>query len=221
MDRRLFLCCFVLLQGAVSAQTRVRWRGSKRANPIRIIFGGNYPPYDFLVDSPGRFGALGGFGVEFAKQLCEKNKLDCELVRHDYHECWTDADYPGRGLYGGGLDACSTYTYTHLRRESLDFGHAYTLKQPGGILTRLDEKGDPVVTAGSNLDGVKVGLVGGWATDLASLRFIKNGCTDENFSGYIPVTPDDPNAGPDAAMKALLAGEVDVVYTYADLLDSR
>lgn len=221
MDFKLFLCCLLLVPAVVHTQAAKPVVGVRKPKQIKFIFGGNYPPYDFLVDEPGRFGALGGFGIEFARKLCEDNNLNCEIVRNDYHECWTERDFPGRGLYGGGFDACSTYTYTHLRRESLDFGHAYTLKQPGGILSRLDENGEPVVKPGSDLSGVKIGLVGGWATDLASLRFIKNGCTDENYSGYIPVTPKDPNSGPDAAMKALVNGEIDALYTYADTLESR
>lgn len=195
---------------------------SEWQKPIRFLFGANDAPYDYMPHGARDTGGdvQTGFGVEFAKALCTKYELKCEIIRHRYEECWASDDYPGRALYGGGFHACSTYVHTHLRQASMDFGRPLAKRRPAGMLTRL-ENGKPVVSANSDLKNKLIGVVGGWAADEASLRHLKNGCTDKSFSPDKVIPIKDPNQGPDEAMAALLNGTVDAVYTFADILDTR
>lgn len=109
-----------------------------------------------------------------------------------------------------------------LCRTGVEFGHAYTRKQPAGLLTRLGKDGNPVIgPQESDLTGYKIGFIGGWATNAGSFQISENGCTDIRFSGYKAVTPKDKHEGPDAAMRALLNGEVDALYAFSSLIDNR
>ena len=189
---------------------------------VNLMMGGNYPPYDFLENLPGMPETQTGFGFEFAEEVCRIGGLDCRFVRDDYENCWTSTNVPGQGLLGDWYQACSTYTNTFLRQTGVQFGAAFTQGRSAGILTRLDPAtGSPVVPPGSNLSGVTVAVVGGWATNAESLRYLVNDCTGELFSGFTTVTPPDANAGPDAAVQALLDGEVDAVYMYASTIEDR
>lgn len=188
---------------------------------VNFMFGGNYAPYDFLENLPGAPETQTGFGFEFAQEVCRVGDLDCRFVRDSYDNCWTSGNTPGLGVQDGWYQACSTYTNTFLRQTSVQFGASYTQGRPAGILTRLDAGGQPVVSPSSNLDGVTVAVVGGWATNQESLRYIVNDCTDALFSGFSTVTPADANFGPDAAVRALLDGTVDAVYLYASTIEDR
>lgn len=190
---------------------------------IRFHFGANYEPYDFLENLPGEPEHQTGFGVEFAELLCKRNKLDCVFIRDNYEECWQSGDYPGRGLQSGWYDACSTYTNTLLRQRSVQFSHSYTMERPAGILSRLDSKGNPLIhPKDTDLGGKKIGIVGGWATNSASLKYIPNECMGgELYSNYKLETPKDEFSGPDAAMKALIDEDVDAVFLYSSLIEDR
>lgn len=87
----------------------------RKPDTIRFHMGGNYPPFEFLADEPLPYTQV-GFGVEFARILCDKFELNCEYIRAPYEECWLPTDFPGKGITDGTFDACSTYTDTHLRR---------------------------------------------------------------------------------------------------------
>ena len=82
-----------------------------------------------------------------------------------------------------------------------------------GILVRLDELGNPTVPPDSNLAGLKVADVNGWAPTEDTLRLLSNSCTGERFRDFELVIPDNGN---DAALRMLLDKDVDAVYIYAD-----
>merc|ERR1712137_1468148 len=122
--------------------------GSPSGRPQVVLhFGGNYEPYDFLVNKPGAPATQTGFGYQFGQLVC-----------------WQSNNLPGNGLQAGYYHGCSTYTNTFLRQTGVDFGDSYTTMRPAGILTRL-VNGKPVIPPNSTLDGFRIGLVGGWATD--------------------------------------------------------
>jgi len=87
------------------------------------------------------------------------------------------------------------------------------MNKPAGIITRL-ENGEPVIDGSSDLSGVKVGDVLGWAPTSDTLQTSTNMCTKENFKGFDLVFPAED--GNDAALKLLLDGEVDALWIYAD-----
>lgn len=104
----------------------------------------------------------------------------------------------------------------------MEFSHAYTNRQPAGVLSRLNEDGVPVVSPDSeDWSQVKVAFIAGWATDVGSFRVLKNGCTGKKFKGYEEVVPMDEHGGPDAAMRELVEGTVDALFAYSSLIDDR
>ena len=70
--------------------------------------------------------------------------------------------------------------------------------KPAGILTRLDSSGAPVVSPTSDLSGVTIVDVNGWAPTADTLALVRNPCTGNYFSGYNMTEP--ATEGNDAAM---------------------
>lgn len=148
------------------------------------------------------------------------------VVQTDWAECF-DNSRPGEGLKRGDFHACMTYTHTQgIRPRMLEFSNAILkMNKPAGILTRL-ENGKPVIDPKSNLDGVKIADVKGWAPTKDSIDFVANNCTGESFVNYEMIIPDDSytrDAGGDPltnandiAVAMLLDSKVDAVWIYAD-----
>lgn len=101
-----------------------------------------------------------------------------------------------------------------VRQRYLDFSHSIlSSNKPAGILARLDENGKPEVLPTSDLSGLRIADVNGWAPTKDSLQLLFNSCTGERFSDFdIHV----PEAGNDPALIDLLEGNVDAIYLYAD-----
>ena len=96
----------------------------------------------------------------------------------------------------------------------MDFSHSILdSNKVAGILTRLDSNGNPVVSPLSDLNGVRIADVVGWAPTADTLDFLSNSCTGERYSTFEMVIPEQGN---DAALSHLLDGTVDAVYIYAD-----
>jgi len=117
-------------------------------------------------------------------------------------------------------------TYTHTigaRPRWMDFSHSILEdNKPAGILTTLDSDGLPKVSPQSDLSGVKVVDVNGWAPTADGLAVSKNACTGGTvFAGYEWVTPSAETLAAyvnenDRALKTLLNGEADAMFVYAD-----
>jgi hypothetical protein len=109
-------------------------------------------------------------------------------------------------------------TYTHTagaRPRQLEFTQAFLQdNKPAGILTRLDASGNPVVSPMSDLSGVNIVDVNGWAPTDDTLAMVTNQCTGNLFSGYNMITP--TATGNDAAMAMLMDGTADAMWVYAD-----
>ena len=177
----------------------------------------NYPPYAQLgpvsEDSP-----LSGFGADFARALPEVCDLDVVLTQTQWLRCW-DTDRIGEGLATGEYHGCMTYTHTAgVRNRYLEFSNAILDdNKSAGILTRLDADGNPVINGLSNLNGIKVVDVPGFAPTEDNLAIITNICTGESFADYEIIKPttttDQEN---DDALRTLLSGDADVMWVYAD-----
>jgi len=113
-------------------------------------------------------------------------------------------------------------TYTHTageRNRFLEFSNGILrANKPAGLLTRLDSNGNPVVKPNSNLSGVTVVDVVGWAPTADTLALSTNVCTGDRFSGFTMVAPPESSTmGPnDAALSMLLSGAADAMWVYAD-----
>ena len=108
-------------------------------------------------------------------------------------------------------------TYTHtigVRNRYMEFSHGIlSHNKPAGLITRL-KNGIPEISPQSDLSGIKVVDVAGWAPTEDGLSMVTNTCTNKRFTGYTMLTPE--KAGNDAAMKMLLNGEADAIWIYAD-----
>ena len=122
----------------------------------------------------------------------------------------------GEGLDLGKYHGCMTYTHTAgVRGRFVEFTDAILqANKPAGLLTRLDENRVPWVKPDSNMSGLTIVDVGGWAPTSDGLALVENECTGGRYSDYTVVTPTED--GNDAAMHMLMSGEADAVWIYAD-----
>lgn len=177
----------------------------------------NYPPYAQLDVPPVADLTLGGFVIELAKgiEAMAPDEIEFVFAETRWANCWGNSEI-GQGLVAGWYTGCMSYTATRgVRQRFLEFSNAVQQSnKPAGILTRLDANGNPVVSPLSNLAGVRVADVNGWAPTADTLQLLGNKCTGERFHDSLElVIPEDGN---DAALRDLLDGEVDAVYIYAD-----
>merc|ERR1719148_240189 len=174
----------------------------------------DYPPYTAI----GEDLLLSGFSPDFAKGLEEICYVDIEVVQASWAECW-GSDKIGPGLLNANYHGCAAYTHTKgVRNRYLEFTKPIlAMNKAAGILTRL-ENGEPVVSGSSNLSGVTVGDVTGWAPTSDVLATSTNQCTDKEFSGFtlVPNEPAEGENANDVALKQLLDGETDALWIYAD-----
>ena len=196
---------------------------------------GNYEPYEYTTtrsDIDGKnvslpAGKPSGFAVDLAAAACAVCSLKCDFVLADTQDCWTSGGFPGNGLSAGHFDGCLAFMDTARRRLGVSFSDAIAKPRPAGILSRLGpETGGPLVSPDSDLSDKIVAVVGGWATNGRSLGDAVNTCTNITFNaspidGYIVLTANDPFGGPDAAMRKLLDGDADVLFTYETIVDDR
>ncbi len=160
-----------------------------------------------------------GFGRDVAVGLKEVCDIDVEVVQTDWSQCWSNNKI-GPGMLDGHFHGCMTYTHAKgVRNRYLEFSKPILqLNKHAGVITRLNPDGTPVVKPSSNLKGVKVVDVVGWAPTQDGLAFVENRCDGRNrFSGYELIAPtfNTGNANDDA-LRTLLDGSADAVWIYAD-----
>lgn len=174
----------------------------------------NYPPYA----ERDATGGLSGFGHDVAMgmdAMCED--IEIEVVYTPWSACWSSAGGGtlGEGLENGTFDACMTYTHTQgIRNKYADFSHGIlNVNKAAGLMVLLDERGQPKVDGQSDLNGVKVVDVGGWAPTADGLGFVTNKCTGGKYSSNHTLLVADGN---DAAMQMLRDSAADAMFVYAD-----
>lgn len=149
--------------------------------------------------------------------------INIELVRTTWPDCWQDGDGGtiGKSIEDGTVDGCMTYIHTHIRDGLAEFSAAMLDdNKAAGLLTMLDENGNPMVTGMSDLKGKTLIDVAGWAPSADALNFVTNQCTGQKYSQDINVVVaeiDEPNDNPnDVAMQMLHDGEGDAIFLMAD-----
>jgi ABC-type amino acid transport substrate-binding protein len=181
----------------------------------------NYPPYATRDEN----GTHTGFGYDIAmgvNAVCPE--LDIEVVYTEWVNCWdgTGAEpVLGKLLDNGTLHACATYTHTKgIRNEYADFSYGIlNVNKAAGLLTMLNKDGTPVVNGNSDLDGVTVVDVAGWAPTADTIAFVNNFCTGELYSSKYTMKSaqaNDVRNANDEAMHMLRHGEADAMFVYAD-----
>eukprot|EP00657_Telonema_sp_P-1_P010074 TRINITY_DN436_c0_g1_i8.p1 TRINITY_DN436_c0_g1~~TRINITY_DN436_c0_g1_i8.p1 ORF type:complete len:423 (-),score=82.75 TRINITY_DN436_c0_g1_i8:81-1349(-) len=195
-------------------------QGSLRPRLI-LAQGIDFPPYAYLATPPGGDHTVSGFGVDFAKGMGKECGIDITLVQTDWDQCW-DGNQIGSGLLNGHFHACMTYTHTLGARDRyVEFSSGILARnKPFGVITRLRADGTPEISAHSNLNGLKVADVTGWAPGRNDLARCMNSCTDQPFTGYTMVDSTPSTGGSrnpnDDAITMLMNREVDAIWAYSD-----
>merc|ERR1719324_1143571 len=175
----------------------------------------DWPPYAYVATPPEGDYEVAGFGHDVAKGL--ESVCDIEVVTRQaaWSECWGDNKI-GDKLDAGAFHGCMTYTHTAgTRNRYMDFSYGILqANKPAGILTRLGTDGKPVIDPKSDLSGMKIVDVKGWAPTADGLSLVNNWCTNKRYTGFTILTPTED--GNDAAMRMLRSGEADGMFVYAD-----
>jgi len=183
----------------------------------KIILGQDidWPPYAFLSVPPNGDFMLGGFGNDIAHGLSSVCDIDIVTRQVSWNDCW-GSNVIGPSLDNGIFHGCMTYTHTQgVRNRYMEFTNAILDEnKPAGILTRLGSDGKPVIDPMSDLSGVNIVDVAGWAPTAEGLQLVNNFCTGGRFNGFNLITP--PTTGNDAAMAMLMNGTADGMFVYAD-----
>jgi hypothetical protein len=147
--------------------------------------------------------------------------IDVQWIHTAWGDCFAEpagASWVGDDIKFGAIHGCAGYTHTFGTRNRLfEFSDAITKSssRTGGIITRLVD-GVPVVSSTSDLSGVKVVDVAGWAPTQDNLQQANNDCTGSKFAyaniEFVPA-PTEGNAAPMAMLKD---GEVDAIWVYSD-----
>jgi len=153
----------------------------------------DWPPYAYLAMPPEGDYTVAGFGKDVAMGLSEVCDIEVEVTQATWAGCWSD-DKIGADAKAGVYHGCMTYTHTiGSRPRWMEFSHSILENnKPAGLLTTLNETGTPKVSTSSDLSGLKVVDVNGWAHTQDGLAVTKNACTGNTaFSGYEWVTPSE------------------------------
>jgi len=175
----------------------------------------DWPPYAYIGEPPASDFEVAGIGHDIAMGLMSVCDIDVTTSQTSWSDCWSSGAI-GAGLKDGHYHACMTYTHTAGQRPRyMEFTHAFLKdNKPAGILTRLDASGNPVVSPMSDLSGVNIVDVNGWAPTSDTLAMVTNPCTGNQFTGYNMLIP--TGDGNDAAMEMLMNGTADAMWVYAD-----
>lgn len=156
--------------------------------------------------------------------------FDVTVIQANWEDCWGNNEI-GAGLREGWYHACMLYSHpVGVRNRYLEFSNSYnTLNKPAGLLTRL-VNGAPQVNGRSNLSGLTIVDVTGWAPTADTLNFVMNRCTNSAFATDFTIIQGNDQedhtgngaythaskGNNDKALLVMLNGLADAVYIYAD-----
>jgi len=200
----------------------------------------NWPPYAFFnAGVAGTTGGLDGFGRDIALGMGALCNMDIEVVQTPWSKCWDgmqtnagDNGGVGIGLLEGHFHGCMTYTHAQgVRNRFLEFSEGVVKpNKPAGLLVLLNADGTPKVDGNSDLTGLKVVDVAGWAPTADGLMYVTNHCTKQKYTStegpqnYTLLSADGDTDGDgvadiepnDHAMLMLRSGAADAIFLYAD-----
>jgi len=187
----------------------------------------DYPPYAYLKQAPfsSRFDLdeVSGVGADMIKALASYCNFDVHIVQAHWKDCWDNGEI-GKGLLQGWYHGCMTYTHAAgVRNRYIEFTNSWaSVNKPSGLITRLTN-GVPHIKGTDNLNGKTIVDVSGWAPTADTLHFVKNQCTQNEYSGFTVIQSSDVTnltgtayGDNDKALLAVLEGKADAMWVYAD-----
>jgi len=188
----------------------------------RILVGIDNWCNDFVCKNPENASQMLGLIPEFIEIMQETcDDIDINWIHGDWSKCFdetlgADKEKVGEDIKYGAVHACAGYTHLPgVRSRLFDWSNAITVPSANaaGIITRL-EGGKPVVSPMSDLSGVKVVDVAGWAPTSDLLPLAGNDCDNQKkFTGFTLVSVESGNR---PAMAALKSGAADAMWVYSD-----
>lgn len=174
----------------------------------------DYPPFAYQTPN----GELAGFGLDIANgmnDLCDD--INIVVVQEAWENCWTSDNQVGSSIASGKLDGCMTYTHSAgVRDERADFSDAILQdNQAAGLLTLLDDDGNPLISGLDNISGRTIIDVGGWAPTADALQFVMNKCTNEMFDQNHTILVAEGDVANDVALQMLFDQEGEAILLYA------
>jgi hypothetical protein len=176
-----------------------------------------------LID-PADGGNLKGFlpdFVEMMNDIC--TDIDINWIHTGWGDCFAEPDgnsWVGGDIKNGAIHACAGYTHTGGTRNRLfEFSHAVTRPsmRTGGFISRLKADGTPEIPATSDLKGVKVVDVAGWAPTADNIQMATNDCSGGATFAYTDIVfVPAGTEGNKAAMAKLKSKEADIIWVYSD-----
>jgi len=110
MKRRALIAGLALILTTVASLAQ-----AKEWKTVRFATEGAYAPWNFKTPN----GDLDGFDVDLAKDLCQRMRVECEIVEQDW-----DGIIPA--LQAGKYDAIiASLTITDARKKAIDFSKVY------------------------------------------------------------------------------------------------
>jgi len=188
----------------------------------RILLGVDlWNPYVFIdpEDSGNMKGLLPEF-IDLMQSTC--TDIDVSWTHTQWGKCFSEPEsggsWVGDDIKIGAVHACAGYTHlSGVRNRIFEFSNAIT--QPSantaGFITRLVD-GVPAVSPTSDLSGVKVVDVAGWAPTADNIQAVKNDCTGDSFAYSEIEFVAAGGEGNAAAMAKLKSGEADAMWVYSD-----
>jgi hypothetical protein len=158
--------------------------------------------------------------VEIMQEVCDD--VDVNWIHTAWGDCFAEPagkSWVGSDIKHGALHGCAGYTHTQGTRNRLfEFSDAVTLpiSRTAGFIVRLKADGTPEIDGKSDMKGVKVVDVAGWAPTADNIQMATNDCTGEKFAYKDIVFVDAGTEGNAAAMAKLKSKEADAIWVYSD-----
>ena len=220
--------CWVPNEGLIAG-----WKPSTTPGRPKLLMGVDvdYPPYAYIRQAPyasaGDLDEVVGVGVDMIRGMAEHCGFDVEIIQVHWSDCWGNGEI-GAGLREGWYHGCMTYTHaTAVRNRYLDFTDSWAgINKPSGLITRL-VNGRPHISGMDDLSGRTIVDVSGWAPTADTLHFVKNQCTGVTYASDFTIVSDadlvlngstgyTANGPNDRALIAVLEGQADAMWVYAD-----
>jgi hypothetical protein len=177
----------------------------------------------WAVIDPEDGGNLKGLLPEFMTLMQDQcTDVDVEWIHTAWGDCFAEPEgksWVGGDIKTGAIHGCMGYTHTQGTRNRLfEFSDAVTMptSRTAGFIVRLKADGTPEIDGKSDMKGVKVVDVAGWAPTGDNIQMATNDCTGAKFAytdiTFVPAAKE----GNFEAMRMLKAKEADAMWVYSD-----